>query len=140
MLPEKEGRDLGRELSGSFVSLIKNYQILYHLLKLSNFSSLSSYPLRSLLYYSRCTQFKSVSFFISVLSGIIQDIPSSSQFLSSSLCFLAFSNYYCRILGCSNSFLANVLILYPVKTPEKQMFPGVLSGYKIGTLTRNDLK
>ena len=33
-----------------------------------------------------------------------------------------------------NPFLADVLILYPLKTP------GVFKGYKMGTLARNDLK
>ena len=38
-----------------------------------------------------------------------------------------------------NPFLANVYILYPLKTPENQRFSGVFRGYKIGTLTRNGL-
>ena len=38
-----------------------------------------------------------------------------------------------------NLFLANVPILYPLKTPENQRFSGVFRGYKMGTLTRNGL-
>ena len=34
-------------------------------------------------------------------------------------------------------FLANVPILYSLKTSEKQRFSGVLMWYKMGTLTRN---
>ena len=37
-----------------------------------------------------------------------------------------------------NPFLANVPILYPLKTPENQRFPDVW-GYKMGTLARNRL-
>ena len=39
-----------------------------------------------------------------------------------------------------NQFLANVPILYPLKTPENQRFFGVFRGYKMGTLARNGLK
>ena len=39
-----------------------------------------------------------------------------------------------------NSFLANVPILYSLKTPENQRFSGVFRGYKTGTLVRNRLK
>ena len=38
-----------------------------------------------------------------------------------------------------NPFLANVPILYPLKTPENQRFSGVFRGYKMGTLARNGL-
>ena len=38
-----------------------------------------------------------------------------------------------------NSFLANVLTLYPLKTTEKLWFPGVFRGYKMGRLVRNGL-
>ena len=38
-----------------------------------------------------------------------------------------------------NLFLANVPILYPVKTPENFWFSGVFMGYKMGTLARNGL-
>ena len=38
-----------------------------------------------------------------------------------------------------NPFLANVSILYPLKTPENQRFSGVFRGYKMGTLARNGL-
>ena len=36
-------------------------------------------------------------------------------------------------------FLANVPILYPLKTPENQRFSSVFRRYKIGTLARNEL-
>ena len=36
-----------------------------------------------------------------------------------------------------NPILANVPILYPLKTPENQRFSGVFKGYKMGTLARN---
>ena len=36
-----------------------------------------------------------------------------------------------------NQFLADVLILYPLKTPEKVCFYGVFRGYKMGALARN---
>ena len=35
-----------------------------------------------------------------------------------------------------NPFLANVPILYPLKTPENQRFSGVFRWYKMGTLVR----
>ena len=38
-----------------------------------------------------------------------------------------------------NPFLANVPILYPLKTPENLWFSGVFRGYKIGTLAGNGL-
>ena len=38
-----------------------------------------------------------------------------------------------------NSFLANVPILYPVKTPRNLYFSGVFRRYKVETLVRNDL-
>ena len=38
-----------------------------------------------------------------------------------------------------NPFLANVPILYPLKTPENQRFSDVFRGYKMGTLARNGL-
>ena len=38
-----------------------------------------------------------------------------------------------------NPFLANVPILYPLKTPENQRFSGVFRGYKMGKLARNGL-
>ena len=41
---------------------------------------------------------------------------------------------------CINRFLADVPILYPLKTPENQRFSGVFRGYKMGTLARNALK
>ena len=40
---------------------------------------------------------------------------------------------------CFNLFLANVPILYPLKTPEKLWFYGVFGGYKMETLARNRL-
>ena len=39
-----------------------------------------------------------------------------------------------------NPFLANVPILYPLKTPQNQGFSGVFRGYKMGTLARNGSK
>ena len=39
-----------------------------------------------------------------------------------------------------NPFLANVSILYPLKTPENLWFSGVFRGYKMGTLARNGLR
>ena len=36
--------------------------------------------------------------------------------------------------SCFNPFLANVPILYPLKTPENQRFSGVFRGYKMKTL------
>ena len=36
-------------------------------------------------------------------------------------------------------FLANVLILYPLKTSEKLRFSYVFRGYKMGTLATNGL-
>ena len=44
--------------------------------------------------------------------------------------------------GCKlaiNLFLANVPILYPLKTPENLWFSSVFSRYKMGTLTQNRL-
>ena len=38
-----------------------------------------------------------------------------------------------------NSFLANVPILYPLKTPENQRFSGVFREYKMRTLARDGL-
>ena len=38
------------------------------------------------------------------------------------------------------SFLTNVLILYPLKTPQNQRFSGVFRGYKIGTLATKWIK
>ena len=36
-----------------------------------------------------------------------------------------------------NPFLAKVVILYSLKTPENQRFSGVFRKYKMGTLVRN---
>ena len=41
-----------------------------------------------------------------------------------------------RLIFLLNLFLVNVLILYPLKTSEKQSFPGVFRGYKMGTLAK----
>ena len=38
-----------------------------------------------------------------------------------------------------NLFLANVPILYPLKTPENQIFSGVFKGYRMGTFARDGL-
>ena len=40
------------------------------------------------------------------------------------------------LTGIINPFLANVPILYPLRTPENQSFSGVFRGHKIGTLVR----
>ena len=39
-----------------------------------------------------------------------------------------------------NPFLANVPILYPLKTPENQRFSGVFREHKMGILARNELR
>ena len=39
-----------------------------------------------------------------------------------------------------NPHLANVPILYPLKTPENQRFSGVFRGYNMGILARNGLQ
>ena len=39
-----------------------------------------------------------------------------------------------------NPFPDNVPILYPLKAPENQKFPGVFGGYKTRTLAENGLK
>ena len=39
-----------------------------------------------------------------------------------------------------NPFLANIPILYPLKTPENQRLSGVFRGYKMQTLARNGLR
>ena len=54
-----------------------------------------------------------------------------------------------ELLGCPwyffgvsigfNSFLANVTILYPLKTSINQMFHGVFRDYRMGTWARNGL-
>ena len=38
-----------------------------------------------------------------------------------------------------NPFLTNIPILYPLKTPENQVFFGVFRGYKMGILAENVL-
>ena len=38
-----------------------------------------------------------------------------------------------------NPFLADVPILYPLKTPENKSVPGASRGYKTGKLTGNEL-
>ena len=40
----------------------------------------------------------------------------------------------------NNTFLVNILILYPLKTQESQRFYGVSCGYKMRALPRNVLK
>ena len=39
-----------------------------------------------------------------------------------------------------STYLPNVPILFPLKTPENQRFSGVLRRFKIGTLARNGLR
>ena len=46
------------------------------------------------------------------------------------------SNSFAKI----NPFLANVPILYPLKTPENLWFSSVFRGYKMGKLARNGLE
>ena len=53
-------------------------------------------------------------------------------------CYRFFSNlylrFYCQYLfPVLDPFLANVSILYPLKTPEKHMLSGAPRGYKLGT-------
>ena len=48
-----------------------------------------------------------------------------------------FSSYFLHFLF--NPFLANVPILYPLKTLKNLWFFGIFSGYKMGTLARNGL-
>ena len=53
------------------------------------------------------------------------------------------SHFYKSLMGLTliiNPILANVLILYPLKTPENQRFSGVFRGLKLGKLPRNGLK
>ena len=38
-----------------------------------------------------------------------------------------------------NPFLANVLILYPLKASQNLLFSGVFRVYKVGALARNEL-
>lgn len=39
-----------------------------------------------------------------------------------------------------NSFLANILFLYPLKTPENPWFTGAFKGWKVVTLATNGLR
>ena len=43
-------------------------------------------------------------------------------------------------LNIINSFLINVPIFYPLKTPENPWFSGVYRRYRMGTLAKNGLK
>ena len=45
-----------------------------------------------------------------------------------------------KALRSIKPFLANVPILYPLKTPENPRFSGVFRAYKMGTLARNGLE
>ena len=54
--------------------------------------------------------------------------------------FICSINIYLYVKNCFNPFLANVSILYPLKTPENQRFFGVFRGYKIRTLAWNEFK
>ena len=51
---------------------------------------------------------------------------------------LSVSNLHWRTLAF-NTFLANVSILYPLKTPENLRFSGFFRGYKMRTLARKRL-
>ena len=42
-------------------------------------------------------------------------------------------------LVCINPFLANMPILYPLKTPPQQNYSSVFKSYKMGTMARNGL-
>ena len=46
---------------------------------------------------------------------------------------------YSKAITYRNPFLADVPILYPLKTPENLWFSGVFEGYKMGTLPKNTL-
>ena len=48
--------------------------------------------------------------------------------------FLAMLDTSSKLNSVFNSFLANVLILYSLKTPENLLFSDVFSGYKMGVL------
>ena len=48
-------------------------------------------------------------------------------------------NVYMKQKQKLNSFLANVPILYLLKTPENLWSPSVFKEYKMGTFTRNGL-
>ena len=56
----------------------------------------------------------------------------------SSFCKNLYSKFL-RYVVEINPFLANIPILYSLKTPENQSFSGVFRGYKMGTLTENRL-
>ena len=43
------------------------------------------------------------------------------------------------LVSMVNQFVANIPILYPLKTPESLWFCGFFKGYKMGTLARNGL-
>ena len=49
------------------------------------------------------------------------------------------SSVFVTIDRVINLFLANVFILYTLKTPKKLLFSGILRGYKMGTFSRNGL-
>ena len=53
--------------------------------------------------------------------------------------FQKFYLFHSWIMCLINPFLANVPILYPLKTPENLWLFGVFRGYKMGTLARNRL-
>ena len=58
------------------------------------------------------------------------------SYFTSIYCTNRYINYSSNI----NPFLVNVLILYPLKTPEKQRCSGAFRGYKMGILARNGLR
>ena len=68
---------------------------------------------------------------------------------SKNVSFKKFHNECCEIFdkrrklsssSAINPILANVPILYSLKTLENQRFPGVFREYKMGTLARNGLR
>ena len=65
-----------------------------------------------------------------------EDELSKENYFPVSVLFHA-SKIFVRIVF--NPFLANIPILYHLKTPENQRFSGVFRGYKMETLARNGL-
>ena len=53
------------------------------------------------------------------------------------VCIVLVIAFYINRLYTINPFLANIPILYPLKTTENSTFSVVFRGYKMGTLARN---
>ena len=62
------------------------------------------------------------------------------MFCEKSTTFPGSANYSNKFFQNINPFLANVLILYPLKISENQRFSDVFRRYKMGTLVRNGLR